>query len=186
MKKEGKISLIISLIAIVFSIIAICHIYPRELGLDYLGWIVGILALLTTILLGWNIYTIIDIKESHNRYINIINEVDISQHKVLSVQEHANWMIYHQLLLNNDPCGLEFRFLYHGVACVYHTSMIEEYETCSLITRTINDCLTNPQAVKLSKSNKLQVIKLLNLAKQPNKIEGYTDLMEKVALIGIK
>lgn len=178
--------MLISCVAITLSVIAICNVYPRQLGLDYLGMIVGVLALLTTILIGWNIYTLIDIKEIHKRYISIINQVDISQHKVLAVQENANWMIYHQLLLKNDPCGLEFRFLYHGVSCLYHTSMIDKYETCSLIARTINDCFTNPQAVKLSKSNKQQVLLLLRQVKQPSKIEGYMDLMEKVALIGMK
>lgn len=186
MRIEGKISIAISLTAIIISIIAICNVYPRELGIDYLGWIVGILALLTTILLGWNIYTTIDIKENHRRYTSIINEVDISQHKVLALQEHANWMIYHQLLLNHDPCGLEFRFLYYGVSCLYHTSMIGEYDTCRMVVKALNECFTNPKAVKMTKSNKEQVLILLNLVKQPNKIDGYMDLMEKVALIGVK
>jgi hypothetical protein len=186
MRIEGKISIAISLIAIIISIIAICNAYPRELGIDYLGWIVGVLALLTTILIGWNIYTTIDIKESHRQYISIINEVDISQHKVLAIQEHTNWMIYHQLLLNHDPCGLEFRFLYYGASCLYHTSIIGEYETCRMVVKALNECFTNPKAVTMTKSNKEQVILLLNLVKQPNKIEGYMDLMEKVALIGTK
>ena len=138
MRIEGKISITISLTAIIISIIALCNVYPRELGIDYLGWIVGILALLTTILLGWNIYTTIDIKENHRRYTSIINEVDISQHKGLALQEHANWMIYHQFLLNQDPCGLEFRFLYYGVSCLYHTSMIGEYDTCRMIVKTFS------------------------------------------------
>lgn len=186
MRIEGKISIAISLTAIIISIIAICNVYPRELGIDYLGWIVGILALLTTILLGWNIYATIDIKESHRRYTSIINEVDISQHKVLSLQEHANWMIYHQLLLNQDPCGLEFRFLYYGLSCLYHTSIIGEYDTCRMIVKALNECFTNPKSVKMTKSNKEQVLILLNLVKQPNKIDGYMDLMEKVALIAVK
>lgn len=186
MKKVGYISLGTSLIAIILSIVAICNIYPRELGIDYLGWIVGILALLTTVLLGWNIYTIIDIKESHKRYISVINEVDISQHKVLALQEHANWMIYHQLLLKEDPCGLEFRFLYYGVSCLYHTSMIGEYETCRLVVKALNECFTNPKSVTITKRNKEQVLSLLHLVKQPGKIEGYMSLMEKIALIGTK
>jgi hypothetical protein len=40
--------------------------------------------------------------------------------------------------------------------------------------------------MSMTKSNKEQVLILLNLVKQPNKIDGYMDLMEKVALIGVK
>ena len=50
------------------SLIAICRTCPREvtqqnLGFDYMGVIVGIFALLVTVLIGWNIYTLIDLKE---------------------------------------------------------------------------------------------------------------------------
>ena len=37
--------------------------------------------------------------------------------KNMAVSENTNWMIYHYLLLEKDPLGLEYRFLYHGVAC---------------------------------------------------------------------
>lgn len=71
-KKENKhenrivwIALGLSAIAIIVSIIAICIACPHvpELGFDYQGVIVGILALLVTMLIGWNIFSIIDIRK---------------------------------------------------------------------------------------------------------------------------
>lgn len=58
------IALGLSVISIVMSIIAICTSYPHnvELGFDYQGVIVGVLSLLVTVLLGWNIYTLIDMR----------------------------------------------------------------------------------------------------------------------------
>lgn len=65
MKKENW-AIIISGVAIVISIIAICVACPHkvELGFDYQGVIVAILSLLVTVLLGWQIYNAIYIKES--------------------------------------------------------------------------------------------------------------------------
>lgn len=73
MKKEDRnrnwiawIALGLSVIAIVISIIAICISCPHipELGFDYQGIIIGVLSLLVTILLGWQIYSAIYIKDS--------------------------------------------------------------------------------------------------------------------------
>lgn len=68
MKKENW-ALVLSGIAIAISIIALCISCPHkaELGFDYQGVLVGVLSLLVTILIGWNIYTIIDIKTQEIR-----------------------------------------------------------------------------------------------------------------------
>lgn len=75
-----KIWNIFSCISIVISpmmgIVAICWLFPRTygLGFDYLGVIVGILSLLVTILLGWNIYNLIDLKSIQEKYYSV-NEI---------------------------------------------------------------------------------------------------------------
>ena len=57
-KYRNIVILILSGISILVSIIALCRTYPHtsDLGMDYQGIIVGILALLVTVLIGWNIY----------------------------------------------------------------------------------------------------------------------------------
>lgn len=46
------------------SIITICLALPRtEMSIDYLGLITGILGVLVTVLIGWNIYMIIDFRQ---------------------------------------------------------------------------------------------------------------------------
>lgn len=55
----------LSIVAIICSIVAICISLPStsELGIDYIGVIVGILSLLVTILIGWQIYNAITIEK---------------------------------------------------------------------------------------------------------------------------
>ena len=64
MKKE--ISIWIGITALTLSITSICISAWRspELSFDYQGVIVGVLSLLVTVILGWNIYTVIDIKNT--------------------------------------------------------------------------------------------------------------------------
>lgn len=64
MKKE--ISIWIGITALVLSITSICISAWRspELSFDYQGVLVGVLSLLVTVILGWNIYTVIDIKNT--------------------------------------------------------------------------------------------------------------------------
>ena len=53
---------VLCLIACVFGFASICIAIPRigDVDFDYMGIIVGILSLLVTVLMAWNIYTVID------------------------------------------------------------------------------------------------------------------------------
>lgn len=43
------------MLSLILSITSLCNSHPRTDGLDYIGVIVGILSLLVTILIGWQI-----------------------------------------------------------------------------------------------------------------------------------
>lgn len=64
-----SINLITSCIAVCFSIIAMCQSVPRflssdELQFDYIGAILGVLSILVTVLIGWNILNYMQFKDS--------------------------------------------------------------------------------------------------------------------------
>lgn len=54
-KTEKYIIYATLVISFTFSIVSLCSSLPRTSGLDYIGVIVGILSLLVTILIGWQI-----------------------------------------------------------------------------------------------------------------------------------
>lgn len=59
------IAILLSIIAITLSIVSICKTYPTQnQGLDYWGLILGVLALLITILVGWQIFSIINFQSA--------------------------------------------------------------------------------------------------------------------------
>lgn len=66
---KSKYVLIIAVVAFLFSILALCASYPavESLQFDYLGLLVGILTVLVTTLLGWQIYNSISINQKINQ-----------------------------------------------------------------------------------------------------------------------
>lgn len=55
----------VTLLNLAINIICICRMFPRSsnLSIDYLGLIVGILGLLVTVLIGWNIFYALELKK---------------------------------------------------------------------------------------------------------------------------
>ena len=187
MKKEN-LALVLSGIAILISIIAICISCPHkaELGFDYQGVLVGILSLLVTALIGWNIYTIIDIKRTRDKIDEISTGASFMVQKNMAVSESTNWMIYHYLLLEKDPLGLEYRFLYHGVACLFHTSQFSDITTCNAIVKGLLESIVNPNSITITKNGKNEILKLLSNVKHTDKIEGYLELLNRIALVNVR
>lgn len=90
--KEKWFLILTSGISLVCAITSICCTYPRivdatknELGFDYIGVIVGILALLVTVLIGWNIYQLVDVKGIRKDFEAYKEDVksDINRHLLL-------------------------------------------------------------------------------------------------------
>ena len=73
-----KFSNFFSLIALLISIITLCLFWTRlsAITMDWIGIIIGILAILTTILIGWNIFLVIDFKkiarETEEKHHNLV------------------------------------------------------------------------------------------------------------------
>ena len=84
-----NVGCILSILAIILSILAICFSLPRiELSFDYLGLITGILGVLVTVLIGWNIYALIDFRQEKQRLVQYFDEQksNILYIRILSMQ----------------------------------------------------------------------------------------------------
>lgn len=112
-------------ISLLVSVIAICRTHPRvELGFDYIGLIVGILALLVTMLIGWQIWNLIDFdrrvknkinEDRKNLHEEILKEVKLRDEKLkewfeICIEERIKKERNRTLLerrLNGAICGFE-------------------------------------------------------------------------------
>ena len=186
MRKEYSIW-IVSIVSLLLSVIAVCVAVWRspDLDFDYQGVIVGVLSLLVTVLIGWNIYTLVDLKSLQNNMARLSEGTSKQIHKNMTVTEGAHLMIYHYLLLNKDPLGIEYRFIYHGVACLMHASQIDDIPTCNAVVDAMLTCIAHPEKITVTARGKADVLRLISLVKNGDKIEGFLELVRRIALLNV-
>ena len=194
-KKENKhenrivwIALGLSAIAIIVSIIAICIACPHvpELGFDYQGVIVGILALLVTMLIGWNIFSIIDIRKIRDELLTTKVSSVFNAEKNNAITCHAVSDYYYHVLLKSDPLGIEYQFLYYRISELFHVSNIGDIETCNVIVKVLLEIIKSPEDIHILQSCKDKLIGLLSMVNEKEKIIKYNELMSVIARLGTK
>ena len=96
MKNVSKLTLITSVVSLIVSVIALCTICVRNASLDFdwYGVLIGILSLLVTVLIGWNIYVGIDFDKRIDR------KMEIALSKIGSDVEFINDRTTYTLLVN--------------------------------------------------------------------------------------
>ena len=88
----------LSITAIIISVLALALVDPRTLkmnewgeidrGIDYLGIIIGILALMVTLMVGWNIWQTMEARRAIERFDDKTNNYDIDlDKKVKSIKD---------------------------------------------------------------------------------------------------
>lgn len=111
-KRSNYIPIIVSFIAMVFGIIAVCTACYRtdNLDFDYLGVIVGMQSLITALLIGWHIYNYtlaekivtkvinrsideqnVIFERKYNELTDDVSHVMTGMPKLLIAQETVNW-----------------------------------------------------------------------------------------------
>ena len=197
MKSTG--AFILSSVAIVLAIIAICVSMPRaDVSVDYLGMITGMLGILVTVLIGWNIYTIIDFKQEQEklqRYFeeqkksvssvgNNLRATFMNQLSQSSLQEKKIADIYAQLMGIQISLPLSFYYLFNTLGAIVIASQAENFDACNLWVKEITQVLTSPQEIQMPKAGKQRLIDCMMNIQNPNKIEGLGNVMKLVATIG--
>lgn len=189
MDKRQRIAIwIMCGLSLVLSIVAVCVACFRtgSLSFDYQGVIVGVLSLLVTVLIGWNIYNLIDINNTRKAVKDLLSDTSLKLNKNMAITEHSFWMLYHYLLIGKDPIGLDYRFVHHGIACLFHASNFNDIGLCNTIVKAMLECIKDPQNIKFTKNNKAEILKLMTMIKNVDKIEGYLELIKRVSNIGLK
>lgn len=87
----------LSIAAIICSVVAICVSLPSapELGIDYIGVIVGILSLLVTMLIGWQIWNVIAIDKKIDCKVkqtsdSLTESINVTKKEMIEYIEKAN------------------------------------------------------------------------------------------------
>lgn len=187
------LNIILSIMATILSIIAICVSLPTtEISFDYLGCLIGILGVLVTVLIGWNIYAVIDFRQEKQRLVQYFEEQKndirllgsdlkttfLSQVNNEALMEKSIADIYSQMMGLNKTIPLSFYYLFHIVGAIRSASQAENYTACNLWLKEIRQVLVSPELVSVPSFGKKQMIQELLLIKNTEQIVGLNEVIE--------
>ena len=188
-----NVGFILSILAIILSILAICFSLSRvELSFDYLGFITGILGVLVTVLIGWNIYALIDFRQEKQRLVQYFDEQKSNIH-LLGSDLRSTFMnqlsnnslleknvadIYSQMMGLNK--SLPFYYLFHTIGAIRTASQAENYAACNLWLKEIRQVLVYPEQVSIPVTSKKQLLYDLMQIKSTELIDGLNEVIELI------
>jgi hypothetical protein len=165
------------MVAMIVSIVSICIAAYRspELGFDYQGVLVGILTLLVTVLIGWQIYILFDLRK-------IREEIDIKR-QLVNMESERNMCVsamslsdfYYSLLVNEPVKDKEFKYLNYRIAALLHASKIGDIGMCNAIVRALLESVKSE--LRISKYNKKLLLDILQDIREPKKITDFYALL---------
>lgn len=163
---KNKISIWLSLIALLLSIIAAFRTTPMEA--DWMGILVGILALLVTLLVGWQIFNIISInKQVHDKMRLVQSQTEQLEKSIISkFQEEKEDL---QIAMNRKDIELFYTI---SMTMVNHFWKIENYQIR-------NGYLVLALETAIQLKNKEKVESVLGLLENSLKLKDLTDSMDK-------
>lgn len=194
MSKYGNtITLILSAISIMVSVAALCRTYPHtsDLGMDYQGVIVGMLALLVTIPIGWQIYTAINVKEELKDIKDLRREINKQERDIyirstnnLFEFQSAMFMMYDNKKekSNSDI----FQLYLHGISSIYHLCSLGKQNGCTSI---VNILIARKSILMSEKFQKEQIDSLMDIllsAMDISKVENAVLLVNLLSVAPIK
>ena len=178
---------VVSIVSTTVSILALIIAFPHyeNASYDYHGGLVTILAILVTVLIGWNIYSIVDF----NRRKNEVNSLYLAVNQALAevskwnnnsdgITEFSFVCVYQQMINIKPLPEMYDRFLNHSVLALKYFSYSKEMDVCKELVKSL---LLIPKEIPITQDTKTSCLKTLHLIPEPDKIEGLYEVVELVA-----
>lgn len=140
MKKLGYISLAFSIIALALSIYATL-VCDKRIEADWMGILVGILALLTTVLLGWQLISALNINSMKRDMKEIKDETRLCMENNL-VEFHSSMALYisaHENYLKDEHLG--HRYIMNRLYAIIHLYNVGDFNRCEEHITTLLELL---------------------------------------------
>lgn len=127
----------------VLTLVLVCLVLPRvEVDFDYLGFLVGVLGVLFAVVLGYNIYSIIDLRgliEQNRQNAEGIKKQRRDLNSSLVQLESELGAVYYQLRFVPKDVNLVRNSLVHLIAAVKITAQDGEFSDCCEMIEQIQE-----------------------------------------------
>lgn len=178
-----------------FGFCVVAEIVPRtdKLDFDYNGVIVGVLSLLVTTLLGWNVYTLIDLKnhaEQNHRIKNELQELKKNNNENLAQVEETLALLFLNEDIYHEESVRTYESLRHWISYITINAEMENYSTCNNTITRIKDfydkstihffdkCELKSLIEKIPNKRNIKSIKMLSTT--VNELNENTELMNEL------
>lgn len=194
--KNGNDVIAIYIWLIILTIIGVASLvrsfyHNIMLQIDYSGILVGILGALCTVLIGWQIYSIIDFNQREKKNQKKIEEL---QQIIRDIKENGNrgdYLIYDYLsdiysnLLSCNESNYQFELIHLKINAINYASRISAFDVCENGIDLI-ECFIKTYHPFFDQE---QVNRLLTYAcsiPNQNRIKNYVKLINAISLIKTK
>ena len=134
MKKWLVVLSIVNGVLAALTLVLVCLVLPRvEVDFDYLGFLVGVLGVLFAVVLGYNIYSIIDLRgliEQNRQNAEEIKKQRRELNSSLVRLESELGAVYYQLRFVPNDVNLVRNSLIHLISAVKITAQDGEFPAC--------------------------------------------------------
>jgi hypothetical protein len=180
---------LVSAINAISCIILLCIICPRleNLGFDYIGVIVAILALLITLLMGWNIWSFIDIKGIRKEFDTLHSELQGQINYLHNKTDYNNAFIFGRTsqmiacsLTELGKEDMKMQMLCSAITSVKMFANLSSEKECNNILGTIIEAMKATNEILLAERD---IAELLIMIGEIKHRESYPLIDDLVLLI---
>lgn len=178
---------VVSIISTTVSIGALIMAFPyyENASYDYHGGLVNILAILVTVLIGWNIYSIVDFNRRKNEvdslYLAVnqaLAEVSKWNNNSDGITEFSFVNVYQHLLNIKASPEMYDKLLQHSISALKYFSYSKELNFCRDLVKSL---MLIPTEVPIAQDTKTSCLKTLYLIQEHDRIEGFYEVVELIA-----
>ncbi len=184
-KSQFKIccSLVLSIVSIIISIVAASRTLHEYLRVDVISLLLGIISALATVLIGWQIFVLIDIRNYDSKFSKLEKQFHKSDFEIRGYSSlgYAHTNIAWLTEANREDWYIEY--VRHSILALSCFSKSGNIKTCWAI---VNELIANiengnPEYYNSFKNNKQEWLLSLNDIEHPEKISNFKDLIELIS-----
>lgn len=143
MKAKDSLSYSALSISIIISIVSLSIVAPRSkaLDFDYIGVIIGLLSLIVTILIGWQIYSTINIKNLISKEIE--NRLKGFEKGSLQAIVNSQYVIIMREYKINKTLGDYNKVVFNMTTALYFASLVGNVDKMKFCITILNEIVEN-------------------------------------------
>lgn len=180
-----------NLLFAVANIIILCIEFPRsqELSFDYIGAVIGVLAILVTVLVGWNVYSLIDIKHRSEIYekntqllATLIGDVKFMESNSSAITEYSLFRVY-WYLSGKDNTSLIYYMISHGLCTIEASMRTNNIDMAVQMTEELITLIRINEKSTITKQEKDEFFSTISRIIGTDRINKFNTLVEYIASI---